>query len=147
MRVCRLTSCRERCIGRRSRDLPHLSQPCSLVTTSSRTHRPDTRSILNGVLQAQRRRAGDRWNIRRRFGARSQTLKIERSYVLLAAESMDDSLPVPESQSMDRDDNNIEDLFPRRRSGSCPKEWPVIYWNEVISAQALMTTTRLKPRP
>jgi superfamily II DNA or RNA helicase len=88
---------------------------------------------LNGVLQAQRARLESDGTFQKDL-ARVRSLKIERSYALLAAETLDD-LPSETSYSMSRDDNNIEDLF-RVAKRKLPEGVATNYWNEVINTQA-----------
>jgi type III restriction enzyme len=87
---------------------------------------------LNGVLQAQRTRLESDGTFQRDL-TRVRSLKIERSYALLAAETLDD-LPSVTSYSMGRDDNNIEDLF-RVAKRKLPEGVATNYWNEVINSQ------------
>lgn len=88
---------------------------------------------LNGVLTAQRRRLEADGSFQKAL-TRVRSLRIERSYVLLAAESMDD-LPDEASYEMDRDDNNIEDLF-KTAKRKLPEGVATNYWNEVINNQS-----------
>lgn len=95
------------------------------ATTQARIH-------LNGVLVAQRARLDSDG----RFQAdltRIRSLRIERSYALLAAESIED-LPKEVSYDMARDDNNIEDLF-RVAIRKLPEGVAQNYWNSVITDQ------------
>ena len=64
---------------------------------------------------------------------RIRSLKVERSYALLAAESIDD-LPSEVLYDMDRHDNNIEDLY-RVAKRKLPEGVASNYWNQVIEAQ------------
>jgi type III restriction enzyme len=91
-----------------------------------------TRIVLNGVLHAQRKRLETDGTFQAEL-TRVRSLKIERSYALLAAESMAD-LPAELSYEMDRDDNNIEDLY-RVAMRKLPEGVATNYWNEVITAQ------------
>lgn len=88
---------------------------------------------LNGVLTAQRKRLESDGSFQADF-ARVRSLKIERSYALLAAESIND-LPAEVSYEMDRDDNNIEDLY-KVAKRKLPEGVATNYWNEVINAQS-----------
>ncbi len=88
---------------------------------------------LNGVLNAQRKRLEANGSFQAAL-TRVRSLKIERSYALLAAESMDD-LPTETSYEMARDDNNIEDLYQVAKR-KLPEGVATNYWNEVISAQS-----------
>jgi type III restriction enzyme len=87
---------------------------------------------LNGVLHAQRKRLESDGTFQAEL-ARVRSLKIERSYALLAAESMKD-LPLEVSYEMKRDDNNIEDLY-RVAMRKLPEGVATNFWNEVITAQ------------
>jgi type III restriction enzyme len=64
---------------------------------------------------------------------RIRSLRVERSYALLAAESVDD-LPVEASYDMARDDNNIEDLY-RVAVRKLPEGVAQNYWDSVFRAQ------------
>ncbi|GAA1434328.1 hypothetical protein GCM10009641_27320 [Mycobacterium cookii] len=61
-----------------------------------------------------------------------RALRIERSYLLLAADSMDD-LPAEVQYDLDRDDNNIEDLF-RVAKRKLPEGLALNYWNSIFDA-------------
>ncbi|MFF1818105.1 DEAD/DEAH box helicase [Kribbella sp. NPDC058245] len=87
---------------------------------------------LNGVLSAQRKRLESDGTFQSAL-ARVRSLRIERSYALLAADSMDD-LPTETSYEMERDDNNIEDLYQVAKR-KLPEGVATNYWNEVISGQ------------
>ncbi|MEV2241913.1 DEAD/DEAH box helicase family protein [Micromonospora sp. NPDC049891] len=87
---------------------------------------------LNGVLAAQQRRLESDGSFQADL-TRVRSLKIERSYVLLAAESIDD-LPDETAYEMERDDNNIEDLF-KVAKRKLPEGVATNYWNEVINMQ------------
>lgn len=87
---------------------------------------------LNGVLKTQRARLESDGTFQKEL-VRVRSLKIERSYALLAAESMDD-LPDQVSYDMDRDDNNIEDLY-RVAKRKLPEGVATNYWNAVITDQ------------
>ncbi|GAB3136893.1 DEAD/DEAH box helicase [Microbispora hainanensis] len=90
------------------------------------------RIYLNGVLTAQRARLEAEGTFQADL-ARVRSLKIERSYSLLAAESMNDLPPIV-SYEMDRDDNNIEDLY-KVAKRKLPEGVATNYWNEVINSQ------------
>jgi type III restriction enzyme len=61
---------------------------------------------------------------------RIRSLRVERSYVLLSVDSMDD-LPTEVSYEVDRDDNNIEDLF-KTTKRKLPEGVATNYWNALI---------------
>jgi type III restriction enzyme len=88
---------------------------------------------LNGVLAAQRKRLESDGSFQADL-MRVRSLKIERSYALLAAESIDD-LPGEIAYEMERDDNNIEDLF-KVAKRKLPEGVATNYWNEVINNQS-----------
>lgn len=88
---------------------------------------------LNSVLEGQHAILESSGQFQRDL-ARIRSLKIERSYALLAAESMDD-LPIDISYEAPRDDNNIEDLY-RVAMRKLPEGVAQNYWNSVISAQS-----------
>jgi type III restriction enzyme len=87
---------------------------------------------LIGVLAAQRKRLESDGGFQKDL-QRVQNLRVERSYALLAAESLDD-LPAEASYEMERDDNNIEDLF-RVAIRKLPEGVAQNYWNSVIDEQ------------
>lgn len=87
---------------------------------------------LNGVLKTQRSRLESDGTFQREL-ARVRSLKIDRSYALLAAEKMDD-LPDGASYDIARDDNNIEDLY-RVAKRKLPEGVATNYWNDVIEEQ------------
>lgn len=87
---------------------------------------------LNGVLIAQRARLETDGSFAKDL-QRIRSLKVERSYALLAAETLDD-LPTEVLYEMDRDDNNIEDLY-RVAIRKLPEGVAQNYWNSVIDAQ------------
>ena len=64
---------------------------------------------LNGVLSAQRDRLESDGSFQKDL-LRIRSLRVEHTYALLAAESIED-LPAEASYETDRDDNNIEDLY------------------------------------
>jgi hypothetical protein len=87
---------------------------------------------LNGVLKAQRAilESGGRFQSAL---ARIRSVRFERAYALLAVESIED-LP-EETHELERDDNNIEDLF-KVAKRKLPEGLAVNYWNEVIDGQS-----------
>ncbi|MDO3394910.1 DEAD/DEAH box helicase family protein [Nocardioides sp. SOB44] len=87
---------------------------------------------LTAVLQAQRERLESDGTFQRDL-ERVRHLRIERSYALLAAETLED-LPGEASYEVDRDDNNIEDLY-RVAKRKLPEGVATNYWDSVISAQ------------
>lgn len=87
---------------------------------------------LNGVLKAQRERLEGDGTFQRDL-ARVRALRIQRSYALLAAESLDD-LPEEVAYDLDRDDNNIEDLY-KVAQRRLPEGVAKNYWNQVIDEQ------------
>ncbi|HEV7647430.1 MAG TPA: DEAD/DEAH box helicase family protein [Actinophytocola sp.] len=90
------------------------------------------RITLNGVLTNERKRMEADGSFQKAL-KRVRQLRVERSYVLLAAESMDD-LPDEASYDVDRDDNNIEDLY-RAAKRKLPEGVAANYWNYVIESQ------------
>ena len=88
---------------------------------------------LNGVLDAQRKRMEADGSFQKAL-KRVRNVRVERSYVLLAAESMDD-LPAESTYEMERDDNNIEDLF-KAAKRKLPEGVATNYWNDVIDNQS-----------
>ena len=84
--------------------------------------------LLNGVLIGQRQKLENDGTFQRDL-ARVQSLRIERRYALLAAESMED-LPV-ESYEAARDENNIEDLF-KVAVRKLPEGVAKFYWNSLL---------------
>ncbi|MEU0570315.1 DEAD/DEAH box helicase family protein [Nonomuraea sp. NPDC005983] len=87
---------------------------------------------LNGGLTTQRKRLEKEGRFQLAL-ARVRSLKIERTYSLLAAESIDD-LPLDTSYEVDRDDNNIEDLY-KVAKRKLPEGVASNYWNELVEAQ------------
>ena len=87
---------------------------------------------LNSVLKGQRSRLESDGTFQKSL-ARISNLRIERSYVLLAAETMDD-LPEQVAYDVPRDDNNIEDLY-RVAKRKLPEGVAINFWNEVINEQ------------
>jgi len=87
---------------------------------------------LNGVLSAQRDRLESDGSFQKDL-LRIRSLRVERSYALLAAESIED-LPAEASYETERDDNNIEDLY-RVAIRKLPEGVAQNYWNSVISQQ------------
>lgn len=90
---------------------------------------------LNGVLATQRSRLESDGTFQREL-ARLRRLKVDRSsYTLLATESMDD-LPDAPAYEVERDDNNIEDLY-RVAKRKLPEGVAINYWNQVINDQGV----------
>lgn len=87
---------------------------------------------LNGVLKTQRLRLESDGTFQKEL-TRVRSLKIERSYALLATEKMDD-LPEGASYDIARDDNNVEDLY-RVAKRKLPEGVATNYWNDVINEQ------------
>jgi type III restriction enzyme len=87
---------------------------------------------LNGVLDAQRARLESAGSFRNDL-RRIQSLKVERSYALLAVESMDDLADAVDYETA-RDDNNVEDLF-RVALRKLPEGVAKHYWNSVLDGQ------------
>lgn len=87
---------------------------------------------LNGVLKAQRDRLESDGSFQKDLN-RVRSLRIQRSYALLAAESLDD-LPDEVAYELERDDNNIEDLY-KVAQRKLPEGVAKNYWNEVINEQ------------
>lgn len=87
---------------------------------------------LNGVLAAHRKRLESDGTFQAAL-LRVRSLKVERSYALLAAESLDD-LPTETSYEMDRDDNNIQDLY-KVAKRKLPEGVASNYWNELLDEQ------------
>jgi type III restriction enzyme len=86
---------------------------------------------LNGVLAAHR----ERLELDGTFqGAleKVRNLKVERSIVLVAVESLGD-LPASVSYQMARDDNNVDDLF-RVAMRKFPEGLAQRYWDSIVSA-------------
>lgn len=92
------------------------------------------RVYLNGVLAGQRKLLESDGTFEADL-ARVRSLRVERSYALLAAESLED-LPPQAAYEMDRDDNNIEDLF-KVAKRKLPEGLAINYWNEIIKDQGL----------
>ncbi|MCY7290250.1 MAG: DEAD/DEAH box helicase family protein [Cryobacterium sp.] len=90
------------------------------------------RNSLNSVLAAQRTILESDGTFQKDL-ARIRSLKVERTYALLAAETLDD-LPMEISYEMDRDDNNIEDLY-KVAMRKLPEGVAQYYWNSVIDDQ------------
>lgn len=91
-----------------------------------------TRIQLNGILNTERAKMEADGSFRKAL-ARVRSLRVERSYVLLSVDSMDD-LPIDISYDVERDDNNIEDLF-KTAKRKLPEGVAVNYWNQVIDKQ------------
>lgn len=87
---------------------------------------------LNSVLNAQRERLESDGSFAKNL-QRIQSLRVERSYALLAAESFDD-LPDEALYEMERDDNNVEDLY-RVAMRKLPEGVAQFYWNSLIEEQ------------
>lgn len=87
---------------------------------------------LNAVLVAQRQLLETDGTFAKDL-QRIRSLKVERSYALLAAETLDD-LPSEVLYDMERDDNNIEDLY-RVAKRKLPEGVASRYWNSIIDAQ------------
>lgn len=90
------------------------------------------RMQLNGVLAIQRQGLESDGTFEKAL-QRLRSLRVERSYALLAAESMDD-LPPEVLYDMDRDDNNIEDLY-RVAKRKLPEGVASSYWNDLVISQ------------
>lgn len=63
-----------------------------------------------------------------------KSLRVERSFALLAAESLDDLPTIEESYEMPLDGNNVEDLF-RVAKRKLPEGIALAYWNKLVNAQ------------
>ncbi|MGV1009940.1 MAG: hypothetical protein ACOYBY_15220 [Dermatophilaceae bacterium] len=87
---------------------------------------------LNGVLVTQRTRLESDGSFQRDL-KRIRSLRVERTYGLLAAESMDD-LPSDADYEMSRDDNNVEDLF-KVALRKLPEGVAKNYWDYVLTQQ------------
>ncbi len=87
---------------------------------------------LLGVLQAQRARLESDGTFARDL-RRLRSLRIERSYALLAAETLED-LPGEAHYDVARDDRNVEDLF-RVAKRKLPEGIAQHYWNSLIDEQ------------
>lgn len=90
------------------------------------------RIVLGAVLDGQRKKLESDGTFQADL-ARVRAMKIERSYALLAVESIDD-LPIEVAYEVERDDNNIEDLF-RVAKRKLPEGVATNYWNKVIVEQ------------
>lgn len=84
---------------------------------------------LVGVLKTERAKMESDGSFQKAL-ARVRSLRVERSYVLLAVDSMDD-LPTDASYEVDRDDNNIEDLF-KTAKRKLPEGVAINYWNGLL---------------
>ncbi len=91
-----------------------------------------TRLHLLGVLKAQRARLESDGTFARDL-RRVKSLRIERSYAFLAAETLED-LPGESHYEVDRDDRNVEDLF-RVAKRKLPEGVAQHYWNSLIEEQ------------
>jgi len=87
---------------------------------------------LTGVLDAQRQRLQADGSFQRTL-RQIRSLKIERSYALLAAESIED-LPAETSYEMELDDNNVDDLY-RVARRKLPEGIAQAYWDDTINRQ------------
>jgi type III restriction enzyme len=92
-----------------------------------------TRIQLNGVLRTEREKMEADGTFQKAL-ERVRSVKVERSYVLLSVESMDD-LPEEASYDVQRDDNNVEDLF-KTAKRKLPEGVATNYWNELIEHQS-----------
>lgn len=90
------------------------------------------RIVLIAVLDGQRKKLESDGTFQADL-SRVRAMKIERSYALLAAESLDD-LPTEVAYDVERDDNNIEDLF-RVAKRKLPEGIATNYWSKVIGEQ------------
>jgi type III restriction enzyme len=90
------------------------------------------RIAMVGVLKSERARLENDGSFQLAL-TRVRSLRIDRSYVLLAVERLED-LPPDDDRVMERDDNNIEDLF-RVAKRKLPEGVATNYWNEVIESQ------------
>jgi type III restriction enzyme len=84
---------------------------------------------LNGVLIAQRQRLENDGTFQRDF-KRIHSLRVERTFALLAAETMDD-LADYDNYELERDDNNVEDLF-KVALRKLPEGVAKYYWNSLL---------------
>ncbi len=91
------------------------------------------RDYLAGVLDAQRRRLESDGSFALTL-KRIRSLKMERSYALLAAESLDD-LPETAEYEMDLDDNNVDDLY-RVAKRKLPEGVAQHYWDKSVREQS-----------
>ena len=91
------------------------------------------RAHLLGVLVAQRKRLELDGTFQKTL-TRIRSLRIERSYALLAAESFED-LPEGASYEMILDDNNVDDLY-RVAKRKLPEGIAQTYWDHVINEQS-----------
>ena len=113
-----------------------MSRPHTLATLLSGDHIVEdalaqVRIHLNGVLLAQRARLESDGSFQRGL-ARIRSVRVERTYALLAVETLDD-LPDP-AYEVERDDNNIADLY-RVASRKLPEGVAAHYWNNLINGQ------------
>lgn len=90
------------------------------------------RAGLLGVLDMQRALLSGDGTLQASV-TRIRSLKIERSYAFLAAESLDD-LPEAESYEMSLDDNNVEDLF-RVARRKLPEGVAGAFWSGILDGQ------------
>ncbi len=87
---------------------------------------------LTGVLEAQQQRLEADGSFQRTL-RQIRSLKIERSYALLAADSIED-LPSEASYEMELDDNNVDDLY-RVARRKLPEGIAQAYWDDTINRQ------------
>ncbi len=87
---------------------------------------------MNGVLGTERAKLETDGSFAKGL-KRIRSLKVERSYALLAAETMDD-LPETAEYDVERDDNNIEDLY-KVAKRKLPEGVASNYWNSLVEAQ------------
>lgn len=91
------------------------------------------RSYLVSILDAERQRLDSDGSFEKTIG-RIRSITIERSYALIAAETIDD-LPAEGTYEVDLDDNNIDDLF-RTARRKLPEGLAQAYWDSTISKQS-----------
>jgi type III restriction enzyme len=87
---------------------------------------------LNGVLVAQRARLESDGSFQRSL-ARIRNVRVERTYALLAIESIEE-LPEP-AYEVERDDNNVGDLY-KVALRKLPEGVAANYWNTLIGGQS-----------
>lgn len=88
---------------------------------------------LVGVLDTQRQRLDNDGSFQKAL-SRVRSLRVERTYALLAAESIED-LPTEASYEMDLDDNNVNDLYKIARR-KLPEGIAQAYWDTTLNRQA-----------
>jgi type III restriction enzyme len=91
------------------------------------------RIVLNGVLVAQRARLESDGTFQKHL-SRVRTVRVERTYALLGVESMEDLPDSEPSYEVERDDNNIEDLY-KVALRKLPEGVASRYWNSLIEQQ------------